>query len=55
MSLIHKAEINDIAPFEYLVALQCHAAELAANPSVWMPWNYQTILAENHPEPDPPV
>ncbi len=55
MSLIHKAEINDIAPFEYLVALQFHAAELAANPSVWMPWNYQTTLAEIHPEPDPPV
>jgi len=55
MSLIHTAEINDIAPFEYLVALQRHAAELAATPSAWMPWNYQTTLAENHPGPDPPV
>ena len=55
MSLIHTAEINDIAPFEYLVALQRHAAEIAANPSAWMPWNYQTTVAKNHPGPDPPV
>jgi hypothetical protein len=55
MSLIHTAELNDVAPFEYLVALQRHAAELAANPSAWMPWNYQKTLAERHPGPDPPA
>jgi len=54
MSLIHTAEINDIAPFEYLVALQRHAAEIAANPSAWMPWNYQTTVAKNHPGPTHP-
>jgi len=55
MSLIHTAELNHVAPFEYLVALQRHAAELAANPAAWMPWNYQATLAEHHPGPDPPA
>jgi hypothetical protein len=44
MSLIHTAELNHIAPFDYLVASQRHAAALAANPADWMPWNYQAPL-----------
>jgi transposase len=54
MSLIHTAELNHVAPFEYLVALQRNAAELAANPAAWMPWNYQTALASHAADPDPP-
>jgi transposase len=54
MSLIHTAELNHLAPFEYLVALQRHAAELAANPAAWMPWNYQATLAGHSAGPDPP-
>jgi transposase len=55
MSLIHTAELNHVAPFDYLVALQRHAAELAATPAAWMPWNYQATLAEYHAGPDPPA
>jgi len=55
MSLIHTAELNDVAPFEYLVALQRNAAALAANPAAWMPWNYQATLAARHPGTDPPA
>lgn len=40
MSLIYTAELNRIDPFDYLVALQRHAEELAAQPADWMPWNY---------------
>jgi transposase len=54
MSLIHTAELNHVAPFEYLVALQPHAAELAANPAAWMPWNYRAALASHPAGPDPP-
>ena len=54
MSLIHTAELNDIAPFEYLVALQRHEAALVANPAAWMPWNYQATLVERNAGPDPP-
>jgi hypothetical protein len=55
MSLIHTAELNHVAPFEYLVALQRNATELAANPAAWMPWNYQAALASHPAGPDPPV
>ena len=54
MSLIHTAELNDVAPFEYLVALQRNAAALAANPAAWMPWNYQAALTSHPAGPDPP-
>jgi transposase len=40
MSLIHTAELCGANPFDYLTQLQRHAAELAAAPAQWMPWNY---------------
>ena len=50
MSLIHTAELNDVAPFEYLVALQRHSNEVAAHPADWMPWNYRAAcLAKPRP------
>jgi transposase len=55
MSLIHTAELNHVAPFEYLVALQRHATAAAANPAHWMPWNYQTTLPQSNAGPDPPA
>jgi transposase len=44
MSLIHTCELNAVNPFEYLIALQKHAGELAKNPAAWMPWNYAQAL-----------
>jgi transposase len=55
MSLIHTAELNHIAPFEYLVALQQHAATVAASPADWMPWNYQATIEHRSAGPDPPT
>ena len=46
MSLIHTAELNGIAPFEYLVALQRHHPAVALDPSEWLPWTYEATLAE---------
>jgi transposase len=46
MSLIHTAELNGIAPFEYLVALQRHHQEVARDPSAWLPWTYEATLTE---------
>ncbi|WP_297388979.1 IS66 family transposase [Acidiferrobacter sp.] len=54
MSLIHTAELNHVAPFEYLVALQRHADEVTADPGAWMPWNYQATLGLQNPDPEPP-
>jgi len=44
MSLIHTCELAGANPFDYLAELQKHPAELASNPSVWMPWNYSETL-----------
>jgi hypothetical protein len=44
MSIIHTAELNGADPFDYLVALQEHAEELARSPGDWMPWNYRETM-----------
>jgi len=41
MSLIHTCE-----PFDYLAALDRHAARAALKPQDWMPWNYRDTLEE---------
>ena len=45
MSLIHTAELHQVEPFDYLVALLRHATALALDPAAWMPWNYTATLA----------
>ena len=44
MSLIHTAELHQIEPFHYLVALLRHNAAVVLDPSAWMPWNYTQAL-----------
>ncbi len=44
MSLIHTAELAGANPFDYLTELLCHADKLAAQPDLWMPWNYRETL-----------
>ena len=44
MSIIATCQLADVNPFDYLVELQRHAAELSENPSAWMPWNYRAAL-----------
>jgi transposase len=53
MTLIHTAELQQVAPFDYLVALLRHAAAVALDPPAWMPWNYTTALACLAAEPAP--
>ena len=45
MSLIHTAELNDVDPFAYLVALQRRHEQVLDNPAEWMPWNYDQTLS----------
>jgi transposase len=45
MSLIHTCELNRINPFDYLMALQQHAANVSKAPQSWLPWNYQQAIA----------
>ncbi len=44
MSLIHTCQLGGVDPFDYLTALQRNAADLAAQPENWMPWNYREML-----------
>jgi transposase len=46
MSLIHTAELNGIAPFEYLVALQRHHQDVVLDPGEWLPWTYEATLTD---------
>jgi transposase len=55
MSLIYTAELNSVAPFDYLVALLRHSEQLAEHPEQWMPWNYQATLVRLGGGPDPPA
>jgi transposase len=45
MSLIHTCQLCGANSFDYLMELQRHARQLAANPAEWMPWNYRETLA----------
>jgi transposase len=45
MSLIHTAELCNVEPFHYLVALLRHAEVVLLDPAAWMPWNYTEPLA----------
>jgi transposase len=47
MSLIYTCQLNQVNPFDYLTQLQQHADQLAANPELWMPWNYRETLREH--------
>jgi transposase len=49
MSLIHTCRLNGINPWDYLMALQDHLAQVHQEPARWLPWNYQLTLAELNP------
>jgi hypothetical protein len=53
MSLIHTCQLVASPPSTYLVELQRHAQELAAQSAEWMPWNYREALAQRVSLPDP--
>jgi transposase len=54
MSLIHTAELSEVDPFDYLVAVQRHHDEVAERPGDWLPWTYKDTLARLAKGPDPP-
>lgn len=53
MSLIHTCRLNDANPFNYITELQKHSADVFANPSSWLPWNYKDRLCELIAAPGP--
>jgi hypothetical protein len=49
MALIYTAELHDENPYEYLVALLAHPADVAADPAAWLPWTFRASLARASP------
>jgi hypothetical protein len=46
MTIIYTARLHGVNPFDYLNALQRHAANVAKRPAEWLPWNYQSTLEQ---------
>lgn len=44
MSTIHTCELNRVNPFDYLMALQQHAAAVPKAADRWLPWNYKQAI-----------
>lgn len=47
MSLIHTCNLNNVNPFDYLVALQKNVSDLTKHPENWIPWNYQSQITSS--------
>jgi len=45
MSLINTCRLNDVNPFEYLLAIATHADAVTLIPKAWLPWNYPRSTA----------
>lgn len=46
MTVVQTCRSNSVNPFDYMMAVIGHATLAKAAPGRWMPWNYQTALAE---------
>jgi len=46
MTLIHTSELEEINPYDYLVALLRNCDKVFAAPENWLPWNYKQTLAD---------
>ena len=44
MSLIHTCRLNQVNPFDYLMALVEHPTHLLTHPADWLPWNFGHVL-----------
>jgi transposase len=53
MSMIHTAELHQVEPFDYLVALLRHQAAVALDPAAWMLWNDAATLMRLAADPAP--
>jgi transposase len=46
MTVIDTCRLEGVNPFEYLNALQRHAARVREKPAEWLPWSYEAALAQ---------
>jgi len=45
MSIIHTCRLNNVNPFDYLVAIQKNSEDVLKKPHLWLPWNYKSMYA----------
>ena len=45
LSVIETCVLNKINPYNYLIAVQQHAAQVLGGPHLWLPWNYTQAQA----------
>lgn len=45
MSIIETCALNEINPYDYLIAAQKNTNRILADPKAWLPWNYSHSLA----------
>jgi hypothetical protein len=45
MGIIYTCQQNNVNAFDYLNTIQRHAVSVAANPALWLPWNYKQHLS----------
>ena len=46
MRIMETCILNKINPYDYLIAVQQHQAEIRKNPQLWLPWTYKDRLKE---------
>ena len=46
MTVMETCILNDVNPWEYLVAIQEHQKDVRKNPALWVPWVYKTRLKD---------
>lgn len=49
MGTIETCVLNDINPWDYLIAIQEHQQKVRENPENWLPWNYKAQVESLHP------
>ena len=45
LSVIETCQLNKINPYHYLIAVQTHKDQIKKDPSLWLPWSYETTLS----------
>jgi hypothetical protein len=50
MSAIETCVLNQINPWNYLIAIQQHQREVRKDPLAWMPWNFEIQLKKLKPQ-----
>ena len=48
MSFMETCILNEVNPYNYLIAIQRYQTDVRKNPELWLPWIYESRLNELH-------